>query len=224
MKQGPEGRELIVDGTFASFYRPGQAATGSVWDAIAAPLLMLPPRRRRSVLLLGLGGGSVARIVRALSPACRIVGVEFDASVVRVARERLDLDALGVEVVVGDALDFLRRDDARYDAILEDVFVGRGDAVHKPGWLPEPGLPLASQRLAPGGVLVSNTLDEAAIVSRCLAGRFPRLLSIEVADYDNRIFAAGRRLGTAAELRRAVARSPVLAPTLPRLTLRTVSR
>lgn len=224
VKRGPEGRELIVDDTFASFYRPGDAATGSVWDAIAAPLLMLPPRRRRSVLLLGLGGGSAARIVRALAPSCRIVGVELDASVVRAAREHLDLDALDVEVVVDDALDFLRRDDGRWDAILEDVFVGRGDAVHKPGWLPEPGLPLAARRLLPGGVLVSNALDEATQVSRCLCGLFPRVLSIEVEDYDNRIFAAGRRLGTAAQLRRAVSESPVLAATLPRLTLRTVSR
>ena len=41
------GRELIVDETFASFQRPGgEIATGSVWDAIAAPLLALSPARR----------------------------------------------------------------------------------------------------------------------------------------------------------------------------------
>ena len=43
VKDGESGRELIVDGTFASFYRPGSAVTGSVWDAIAAGALALPP-------------------------------------------------------------------------------------------------------------------------------------------------------------------------------------
>ena len=33
VRRGPEGRELIVDGTLASFYQPGSATTGSVWDA-----------------------------------------------------------------------------------------------------------------------------------------------------------------------------------------------
>lgn len=220
--EGEAGRELIVDGTFASFYRPGSAVTGSVWDAIAAPLLALPASRRRDLLVLGLGGGSAARIARAVAPECRIVGVEFDASVVRTARDHLDLDALDVEVVVADALDFLRRDTARYDAIFEDVFVGRGDDVHKPGWLPEPGLVLARKRLRPGGVLVSNTLDEAPAVARCLGGLFPEVVSIDVEDYDNRILAAGRRLGTAAALRKAIAADPTLGDTLPRLKLRTI--
>ncbi len=224
MKDGEDGRELIVDGTFASFYRPGSPVTGSVWDAISAPLLALPPRRRRSVLILGLGGGSAARIVRTLAPECHIVGVEFDAAVVRAAREHLDLDALEVEVVLGDALEFLRSDERRYDAIFEDVFVGQGDQVHKPGWLPEPGHPLARRRLAPGGILVSNTLDEAPQVARHLKTLFPEVVSIDVEDYDNRILAAGTRLGPAPQLRRAIAKDPVLRETLPRLTLRTLKQ
>jgi spermidine synthase len=223
VKQGAEGRELIVDGTFASFYRPGSPATGCVWDAIAAPLLCLPEARRRRVLVLGLGGGSAARIVRAIAPDCEIVGVEFDPAVVRAAREHLDLDALDVRVVLGDALAFLREDESRYDAILEDVFVGQGDAVHKPGWVPQPAHALAKKRLAPGGVFVSNTLDEAPVVAAALLALYDRVLSIEVEDYDNRIFAAGRDLCGAAELRAKIRSSPVLRETLPRLSLRTVS-
>jgi spermidine synthase len=224
VRNGDSGIELIVDGTFASFYRPGSAVTGSVWDAIAAPLLGLPPRRRRRVLVLGLGGGSAARIVRALAPEAQIVGVELDPADVRAAREHLGLDELGVEVVQGDALDYLNRAEGRFDAILEDVFVGEGDAVHKPGWLPSPGLELAARRLSPKGVLVTNTLDEAPVISKALCAAFPSVLSIEVEDYDNRIFAAGRGFPTAAGLRSALAASAVLAESLPRLRLRTVKQ
>jgi spermidine synthase len=220
--EGDSGRELIVDGTFASFYRPGSSVTGSVWDAIAAPLLALPPSRRRSVLIMGLGGGSAARIVRALAPDARIVGVELDPAVVRAARDHFDLDDLGVEVVVADALVFLREDECCYDAVLEDVFVGVGDAVHKPGWLPRPGVELAARRLAEGGVLVSNTLDEARLVSQALRGLFPEVLRIDVEDYDNRIFAAGSRLGSAAQLRARVGDNAVLRESLGRLSFRTL--
>jgi spermidine synthase len=225
VRDGAAGRRLIVDGTFASFYRPGSPLTGCVWDAIAAPVLALPPARRRRVLVLGLGGGSAARIVRAVAPAARIVGVELDEAVVRAAREHLDLDELGVELVQEDALAFLRKDadPGGYDAILEDVFVGSGRRVRKPDWLPRPGLELAAARLAPGGVLVSNTLDEAPAVSRFLCRAFPAVLRLEVVDYDNRIFAAGRRLPDAAGLRAALERDPVLADSVPRLRFRTVS-
>ena len=92
VKVGRRGRALRINGTFASWYEPGRASTGSVWDALAAPLLLLPPARRRSVLILGLGGGSAARVVRALAPRAEIVGVEFDADVVRAAREHFDLE------------------------------------------------------------------------------------------------------------------------------------
>jgi spermidine synthase len=220
---GRHGRKLIVDGTFASFYQPGSDVTGSVWDAIVAPLLSLPESRRRDLLILGLGGGSAARIARAIAPEARIVGVEFDPAVVRVAREHFGLDALSVDVVEGDALTFLREDSAHYDAIFEDVFVGSGDDVHKPGWLPEPGLSLAAERLAPAGVLVSNALDEAPAIGREMRSLFPSALQIDVEDYDNRIFAGGAALPKAAELRAAVAASPVLGGSVARLGFRTLS-
>src|SRR6185295_2505995 len=85
------GLSLRVDGTFASSYRPGSPLTGSVWDALAAPLAWLPPARRRSVLVLGLGGGSAARLVRAIAPECRVVGVESSAEVLDAARRWFEL-------------------------------------------------------------------------------------------------------------------------------------
>jgi spermidine synthase len=223
VRRVPGGRELRVDGTFASWYRPGSPVTGSVWDAIAAPLLALPPRRRRSVLLLGLGGGSAARLVRALAPRARIVAVELSAEVVRTARRWFDLDELGLELEIADAHAFLARDRRRYDLVLEDVFVGVGEAVFKPPWLPTPGLALAARRLAPGGLLVSNALDEAPFVARALRDLFPRVVRIDVDEYDNRVFVGGPGWLAARPLRRAVAAHPLLAEALPRLAFRTVA-
>ena len=154
VKKSGAGLALQVEGTFASWYRPGSPVTGSVWDAIAAPLLALPPARRGDILILGVAGGSAARVVRAIAPDARIVGVELSSEVIDAAREHFDLDGLGMDLVIGDALDFLREDDRKFDLILEDVFVGVGRSVHKPGWLPSPGHELAVERLQRGGILV----------------------------------------------------------------------
>jgi len=220
VKRTARGLSLRVDGTHASFYAPGRASTGPVWDALAAPLLALAPARRRRVLLLGLGGGSAARVVRALAPGARIVGVERSREVVRAARRHLGLDGLGVEVVVADALAFLESARGRYDLVLEDVFVGSGRAVRKPAWLPLPGLALAARRVAPGGLLATNTLDDAPAAARALAHLFPARLRIAIDGWDNQIQIGGPAVLSARQLRAALAAAPLFAPTLPLLRVR----
>lgn len=216
-------RELRVDGTLASRYEPGQVATGSVWDAIAAPLLALPPHRRRAVLILGLGGGSVARLIRALAPDAQIVGVEFDPGVVRAARRHFGLDRLRIEVVIGDALSVLARERRRFDAVIEDVFVGVTQRLRKPEGFPDPGLPLAWKRVRSGGVLISNTIHEGAQIARVLSRLdAPAVVAVHVAGYHNRILAAGPSSLRAAELRGRLAASSIFATALPELSLRTV--
>lgn len=222
VRVGRRGRALHIDGSFASWYTPGRSVTGSVWDALAAPILALPPRRRRSVLLLGLGGGSVARVLRAVAPGVHIVGVESNGAVLRAARRWLDLDRLGVEVVEADAGAYLTRARRRFDLVVEDVFEGRGRAIRKPKWLPRPGLELARARLAPGGLLAANTLDESRAVASELRRLFQARLAIGVEDYDNRIFVAGRRPLSARALRAALRADPVLRVSAPRLSLRTL--
>jgi spermidine synthase len=220
VRETRKGRSLEIDGTLASFWARDGVATGSVWDALVAPLLALPPARRRSVLILGLGGGSAARLVRAIAPSAHVVGVEYDGGVVAAARRHFALDALDVEVVRGDARDVLRRERRRFDLVIDDVFVGRGRAVRKPDWLPMPFLPLAAKRVAPGGVLVSNAIDEAALVRRTLQALRPHAIELRVDGYDNRVFAASAERLDPHALRRAIAVEPALAPTLSRLRVR----
>lgn len=219
-----DGTSLRVDGTHASLYRPGQATTGSVWDALVAPLAWLPRRRRSAVLVLGLGGGSAARLVRAVSPRARIVGVERSAEVIRAARRWFDLDALGMEVVCDDARHFLGRSRAHFDVVIEDVFVGTERTVRKPAWLLEGGLPLAARRLRRGGVLVVNSIDETPEVVAAMRPLFPSLVRIDVADYDNRVVVGGPRGLTGRSLRSAVGAHPLLRETLGHLSFRRLTR
>jgi spermidine synthase len=173
-------------------------------------------------LLLGLGGGSAARVVRAVAPCARIVGVEIDPAVVRAARRWFELDALGVEIVIDDAAAYLARTRRRFDAVLEDVFMGEARRLRKPPGFPLPALDHVRRVLRAGGVAVSNTLDESAAVRAALVARFRRLARVEIDDYDNQIFVASDGPLTAAGLRDAVAADAVLGPSLGALSFRRV--
>ncbi len=222
VKVGARGRQLRIDGTFASWYKPGTTTTGSVWDALAAPILLLPPNHRRSVLILGLGGGSAARIVRALAPRARIVGVERDPEVVDAAKNWFDLDELGIEIVISDAQSYLRRARRQFDVVLEDIFVGKGRGVRKPDWLPDPGLELAALRVAHGGLLVSNAIDEAPSVALSMRKLFTSTLRIDIDGYDNRMVVGGPRPLTGRALRSAVTSSPILGGSAKMLRFRRI--
>ena len=161
----------------------------------------------------------MARILRALAPEARIVGVEIDPEVIAAARAHLGLDALGVEVVLGDAIGALRAERRRFDLIVEDVFVGPVRTVRKPPGFPEPLLGLAQRRLSPGGLVVCNTIHEGPQVARALRAHATSLIAIHVRGYWNRILVAGPGLDAAA-LRRAAAREDVLAQSLPVLSIR----
>ena len=98
----------------------GSLPLSSVWGwYAAAPAFTRGPTR--AVLLLGLGGGSAARVYRHLYPAAAVTGVELDPVVVEAGRRWLGLPA-DVRVVVDDARAFLGRDTARYDVIIVDAF------------------------------------------------------------------------------------------------------
>lgn len=207
VRRGQHGLELRVDGTLASRLHEG-VLTGCVWDALAAPLVLLPPERRRRVLVLGLGGGSAARLARALAPGARIVGVEIDPEVLAAARASFGLDELGVETVLDDARGFLARERDRYDLVIEDVFEGDARSVRKPAWMLDDGLRQARTLVAAGGVLASNTIHETGRVVRALRLPGRPLVTIGVRSYWNRVVVAGSPVTTGRELRRLVAAEP----------------
>ena len=214
------GLQLRVNGTLASFQRPGRALTGPVWWALAAPLTLLPARGRRRVLLLGLGGGSVARVLRVLDPEAELVGVELDRDVLRLARRHFGLDDLRVEVVVDDVFRYLHRERRRFDLIVEDVFVGSLRSVHKPPGLLAEAYPLMKRRLRRGGLAVSNTIHESPAVVRAMRTFGGRVISLDVRHHWNRIVVGGEDLPPSRETRRRLQRVPLLARLLRQVSVR----
>lgn len=115
-----EGGRLVLNSahanqSFGSLHR--------VWQAVLRARLAAEGQPR-SVLLLGLGGGSVPRILRMeLGCAAPITAVEIDAAMIRLARAHFGLGAVtGLTVVEGDAIVQAHAIAERFDWVLVDLF------------------------------------------------------------------------------------------------------
>lgn len=95
--------------------------------AMLAPLLFLPSPRR--VLLIGLGGGSIAKFLLHHFPDIHVDVVELREKVVTVARNWFDLpDDERLRVFVEDGGHFVRNATDTWDLVLVDAFDRRGIA------------------------------------------------------------------------------------------------
>lgn len=77
-----------------------------------------------NVLILGLGGGSAATLVRKFWPEVKTVGVDIDRTMVQMGQKYLGLGKLNLEVVIADAFEFCLKDKGKYDLILVDLYKG----------------------------------------------------------------------------------------------------
>jgi spermidine synthase len=119
-----------------------------VWDA------MIPERRPAAALILGMGGGTIAALLTQRFGPLPIVGVEHDPRIVHLARESFGMRALpNVQIVVEDALSFVRQCRATFDLICVDLYTG-GKLAH--GVLDTSFLRAVSQLLSRDGVITIN--------------------------------------------------------------------
>lgn len=108
----------------------------------------------QSIAMVGLGGGSLAKFCHRYLPDSSITVVEISLDVIAL-REAFAIpsDSERFSVLHGDAAEFFRYNDTRFDVLLLDGF----DANGVPPQLDTPQFYSDCQRaLSPGGVLVTN--------------------------------------------------------------------
>jgi spermidine synthase len=117
----------------------------------------------RALLLLGLGGGSLAKYCHLHLPEARIVVVESNADVLALRSEfAVPQDDDRFHVVEGDAGAFVAACRDQYDVVLMDAFDRRGLA---PGLGTREFYEELRSRLRPDGILVANVAGMRA--ERC---------------------------------------------------------
>ncbi len=215
-----------LDGSLPLFDVWGYYGAAPAWTASGVP---------SRVLLLGLGGGTSARILRELYPSSEIVGVELDPQVVQAGQRFLGMPT-DIQVEIEDARAWLTRDTSRYDLILVDAF----QFPYVPFQLcTREFFQALDLHLAPGGAVLLNVGRDAdsyevvQALAATLAGVFPVVRGVDVRNGSNTVLLGshhdaqqdaglealglgGREL---ARLRRLTAPSPwVVDPSAPLLS------
>ncbi|WOX05429.1 spermidine synthase [Microbulbifer pacificus] len=150
---------LYSNGVFHSQWNPNDPLKGSLWELLLLPAFFLPQGRVRRVLILGVGGGALIRLLQRFVQPEQIVGVDIDRHHLMVAKKFFGVrDAT---LVCADARVFVAElaadsNSEPFDLIVDDLF-GHCDGVAEraiaadKSWCSQ-----LLKLLAPGGLLVSN--------------------------------------------------------------------
>jgi spermidine synthase len=167
-----------------------------------------PPGR---IAILGNGAGTTARAYAKYFPDTVIDGVEIDGELHEIGKRYFDLrERPELNLYTEDARPFLRRIDARYDAIFVDAY----RQPYIPFYLTTTEFfSLAREKLNPGGVLVVNVghpegSDELEKVLSATVGEvFPHVARDPLEDVNTLLVAADEE-PTADNLREVAASLP----------------
>jgi spermidine synthase len=108
----------------------GLTQSGSVVYDIWKETLKKTKKKKKNVnnaLILGLGGGSAATLVKKYWKEASITGVDIDPVFVEMGKKYLGLDDIDVEVIIKDASEYIgnvKKEELTYDLILVDMYVG----------------------------------------------------------------------------------------------------
>lgn len=147
-------RRLLVNGS-----RQSGPTIEVLWkqaiDAFRLPHLPKKP----SILVLGVGGGTVMKLLNKRWSEARFTAVDIDAAMIDIAKKFFGFDTFPhIRFVVGDALGFIRKATPKaYDCLVIDLFIGR----IIPAFVSSPSFSQSLRRsLKPGGILLINYLRE----------------------------------------------------------------
>lgn len=180
--------KLLVDGS-----RQSGEYVLKLWQEALCAFGIIPSPEVSSILVLGVGGGTVIHLLHALYPEAKITGVDVDARMIDIGKKYFGLGKVGgLTLTVADAKEFLLGAAAKkkqWDMVVVDLFVGA--AI--PAFVGEESFIRNLKRImASKGILLINYLHEreyislAALLLCTLEKIFRSVRDCEV--YNNRFF------------------------------------
>jgi predicted membrane-bound spermidine synthase len=195
VKVGNQIQLILNEGVgIHSIYDPNNILTGGEWDYyLDAPYFNNPPftqQQVRSVCIIGLGAGTIARELTAAYGPIPIDGVELDGEIIKLGQEYFAMNEPNLNVINQDGRDYLANTGKKYDEIAIDAY----QQPYVPFQLTtKEFFQLVRTHLTPTGVVAinagrtntDNRLVEA--LAQTMRSVFPNVYIINPALYDNSI-------------------------------------
>ncbi|SDK24607.1 spermidine synthase [Microbulbifer yueqingensis] len=190
---------LYTDGVFHSQWNSRDPLRGSLWELLLLPAFFRDSSEIRRVLVLGVGGGAVIRLLQRYVGPEQITGVDLDPVHLEVARSHFG--AGGAGLVCEDAAAFVSRalqnGAGDYDLIVDDLFGEVGGEAQRtvsasPDWCRQ-----LLRLLSPRGLVVANFGSRREMLasgwrSAEVSGQLWGGWSAELPGYENCILATSR--------------------------------
>ncbi len=122
VRQYYDVRELYVDDVKQSQWSDNELRfNGTYWGGVVSvplPDTIIAPH----VLMLGLGGGTIPKLLTKKYPSCSVLCIELDPVITRIAQEFFDLNKYAnIDVVTADANRWLEENTEKYKAHFDVV-------------------------------------------------------------------------------------------------------
>ncbi|WKZ26070.1 MAG: methyltransferase domain-containing protein [bacterium] len=99
----------------------GLTQSGGIVESIWKQTIKQLGKDYRDILILGLGGGTLAKLLRKKYPEAKITGVEIDPIMVELGKEYFDLDKYDIDIKIEDTNKFKF---GKYDLVIVDMYSG----------------------------------------------------------------------------------------------------
>ncbi len=198
--------EFRVAGAIHASYHQTRFLTGLAWDLLAAAALLRPAGAPKSILMLGLAGGTSLRTLRHLLPDCRFTAVDIDGEIVELAKKHMELGDVGIDIHIGDAYPWLAKNKARFDVVIDDIYLaGKTDVFRSREWDPVL-LEHLKRAVAPGGLLAVNLVTGTGhramqtATRNILRANYDEVRTLKTEESMNEVLVAGSCIPSAAAL------------------------
>lgn len=199
--------EFRVEQATHAWWHARHFLTGLAWDNMIAGCMLHPSGKPRSILMLGLAGGTTFRGLRHLLPDVALTAVDIDDEIVTLARKHMYLDALNCNIHIADAYQWVKTCKQKFDVVIDDVYLAGSQDVYRPGTWDEATIRRLRKLIAPGGILLTNLVRGAghrtlqSQIRRLFRKNFACVKEVRTPDGLNETLCAGDNLTGSAALR-----------------------
>jgi predicted membrane-bound spermidine synthase len=122
VKTAGNSLRLYSNGIFHSQWNNAAPINGQLWELLMLPVFYLQARPLR-VLLLGVGGGAVVKLLARFTHLQQLIGIELDPVHIKIAQRFFKSQSANVEYHCADAVTWVRGyKGPKFDYIIEDLF------------------------------------------------------------------------------------------------------
>lgn len=205
--KSPQVVEFRVEQAVHAWRHSQRFLTGLAWDNIIAATLLHSGGIPRSILMLGLAGGTTFRAIRHLLPEAELIAVDIDGELIELAREHMELDKLQCEIHIADAYEWIKQCRRQFDVVIDDVYLAGKTDVYRPGHWDAKIMTQLKRLLKPDGMLLTNLVRGAghrtlqSKVRNLYREHFPCVKEVRTPEGLNETLCGSQQIAGAASLR-----------------------